>query len=269
MLKSLASLVAVAVLAGAAPASAATIFDTASLSFTGIGLDLVLNKGTEGARTVAWSRDTFSYENTGFSRSGGGSAVQGHGSSNGHVFRSTVSNPGGAQYDGVASAGADFDFSFTADVSSLDYALLRQAIGSYVPPIKAIQFNSAVDVQVDWTPAGFSAFVDMPGFADKPAANLVAVLAPGATAYLNEQTLVDGPDGRSLTVTAFRIRYDNWVYDGTRYDGDFIVGRTVMSLTDPRVAAVPEPKTWALLILGFGLAGSALRWRAVGAPLRL
>lgn len=31
-------------------------------------------------------------------------------------------------------------------------------------------------------------------------------------------------------------------------------------------AAVPEPGVWALLIAGFGLAGAALRRRAVGAP---
>jgi hypothetical protein len=42
-----------------------------------------------------------------------------------------------------------------------------------------------------------------------------------------------------------------------------------MSLTDPRVAAIPEPRTWALLILGFGLAGGALRAPAAGAARRI
>jgi hypothetical protein len=36
----------------------------------------------------------------------------------------------------------------------------------------------------------------------------------------------------------------------------------------PPVAPVPEPATWALMILGFGLAGAALRRRAVDVPAR-
>ncbi len=271
MFKSLSPLVVAAVLAAAAPASAATVFDTASVSFTEIGLNLVVNQGAADARAINWSYGGFSYQNTGFvfDRAGGGT-LKGHGASGGHTYRSSVSNPGGAHFEGGATAGEAYDLSLTGAIGAIDYRLIEQVIGQQTTTSPITFIGSSVDLSVAWTPGGFSAFVDMPGFADTPAPNLVAVLAPGATAYLNEQVLTDGPDGRSLTVTAFRIHYDNWLYQGTRFDGDLIVGRAVLALSDPRTQTpgVPEPGAWALMLAGFGLAGSGLREarrrRAVG-----
>lgn len=264
MLKSLATTVAVAVLAVSAPASAATVFNTASVSFTEIGLNLVVNQGAADARTINWSQGGFSYQNTDFVFDrAGGSAIKGHGASGGHTYRSTISNPGGAHFEGGAKAGADFDLSLVGAIGAIEYRLLEQVIGQPTTTSPITFAGSSVDLSVSWTPDGFDAFVDIPGFADTPAPNLVAVLAPGATAYLNERVMTSGPDGRSLTVTAFRIHYDNWVYQGTRFDGDFIVGRAVLALSDPQAAAVPEPATWALMILGFGFVGGLLRRNAV------
>lgn len=52
--------------------------------------------------------------------------------------------------------------------------------------------------------------------------------------------------------------FDRIVFDGTDGDGGFQLDDVVLN-----AAAVPEPATWALLILGFGLTGAAMRRRSV------
>jgi hypothetical protein len=55
------------------------------------------------------------------------------------------------------------------------------------------------------------------------------------------------------------------LYSGTTYNPTFLVGsfetRTGELSIAPVAAGVPEPGTWALMILGFGVAGVALRRR--------
>jgi hypothetical protein len=56
--------------------------------------------------------------------------------------------------------------------------------------------------------------------------------------------------------------------DGTRTRGTLqaMAGRPDASVFTPQSGAVPEPATWALMILGFGAAGTVLRRRAAGLP---
>lgn len=61
------------------------------------------------------------------------------------------------------------------------------------------------------------------------------------------------PEGWSLS-----NRY--WSY----YDRGFVTGGEWRSDTYPFLATIPEPATWALMILGFGAVGGAMRKRARG-----
>jgi hypothetical protein len=48
----------------------------------------------------------------------------------------------------------------------------------------------------------------------------------------------------------------------TGYEYDFPKSEiTEASLTIQQVAAVPEPATWALMLMGFGAIGASMRWR--------
>ena len=43
--------------------------------------------------------------------------------------------------------------------------------------------------------------------------------------------------------------------------GDFVVGEAANSVITAQAGGVPEPATWAMMIIGFGLAGSMVRRR--------
>lgn len=73
-----------------------------------------------------------------------------------------------------------------------------------------------------------------------------SVLAPYAT--ISNVTPIEG------SVVALAMKMGGEVHLGT-YNGDGVPFR------DPPADAVPEPATWAMLILGFGLVGSAVRRR--------
>ncbi len=72
---------------------------------------------------------------------------------------------------------------------------------------------------------------------------------------------------------AFDLSFANLVFDGTYYDfsgftgGSYIFGggghsfSTMTTGSVSRVAAVPEPATWAMMLLGFGAIGAGLRRR--------
>ena len=59
----------------------------------------------------------------------------------------------------------------------------------------------------------------------------------------------------------FRFLFDGYVNDGTDFDD---AGRVIDNVT-LSISSVPEPSTWAMAIMGFGLIGGAARRRRVAA----
>jgi hypothetical protein len=99
-------------------------------------------------------------------------------------------------------------------------------------------------------------------------------------------TMDDAPGGGDLHVDGYAFQIGEFgydLYDGPGFSGTFdaktlavwVNGRQIVSPTastpsfirpEAPTAPVPEPMTWALLIAGFGMAGTALRARkSVGA----
>ncbi|THD65073.1 MAG: PEP-CTERM sorting domain-containing protein [Phenylobacterium sp.] len=57
-----------------------------------------------------------------------------------------------------------------------------------------------------------------------------------------------------------------WIWSQSDPSGEAFFSTTI---TDPKVAGVPEPAAWALMIVGFGLTGAALRRRRTPAFARI
>jgi hypothetical protein len=97
--------------------------------------------------------------------------------------------------------------------------------------------------------------------------NFVLFDGIGLRIVLNEQIIGgNGTTFQSLTTNALRLSFDDFLLGGRLLTGDVIVANSFASiLIDPVVGpplpAVPEPGIWAQMIIGFGLAGSALRSR--------
>jgi hypothetical protein len=103
-----------------------------------------------------------------------------------------------------------------------------------------------------------------------PEANTVLVDRPGMKVILNAQdyaeTLVGDVLTRSLVTTAVRVVITDFAYLDALIDSDVSLGVSSGSFTatgyqPPMVGGVPEPATWAMLIMGFGLVGAAARRR--------
>lgn len=93
-----------------------------------------------------------------------------------------------------------------------------------------------------------------------------AALWPGFTSSLGSHERVDfgikrvecGGNCSSTTSHGVLFEAGAFAKEGT-YNGSF--SRAVLTVS--RVAAVPEPATWAMMILGFGAVGYAMRRRTV------
>lgn len=92
-------------------------------------------------------------------------------------------------------------------------------------------------------------------------ANRTLLDALGLKITLNEQIGTDTTSGgintRSLTTNALHIAYNDFAFGGGLLNGDIIVGQSQVTATAP----VPEPATWGMMILGFGMIGALLRSR--------
>jgi hypothetical protein len=89
--------------------------------------------------------------------------------------------------------------------------------------------------------------------------NRTLVDIAGLKVTLNEQIaagdITNNIYTRSLTTNALHVAYKDFAFGGGLLSGDVIVGQSAVSVSQ----AVPEPATWAMMIVGFGLVGGVLR----------
>ena len=96
-----------------------------------------------------------------------------------------------------------------------------------------------------------------------PSPNTVLLNALGVKIILNEQQTVQDATSTSMFTNAIHVFLSDYLLDGKLLNGDVILGHSQASVNGfgSPVGGVPEPDTWALMILGFGLIGGALRAR--------
>lgn len=94
-----------------------------------------------------------------------------------------------------------------------------------------------------------------------PDPNTVLLNLLGLTITLNEQTqLGDGISGLGIETNAIHIGFNNFALGTNLLNGDIIIGNSRAFATPGQGAgAVPEPGTWAMMLLGFGAIGFAMR----------
>lgn len=91
----------------------------------------------------------------------------------------------------------------------------------------------------------------------------------GAISLLfNEQgEILDGDSGIFRFTNAIHISLSDFLFDGNLLNGDIILGHSQASITGyeptvtPPTSPVPEPASWAMMILGFGVVGLMARRR--------
>jgi hypothetical protein len=87
-----------------------------------------------------------------------------------------------------------------------------------------------------------------------PSPNTILFSGLGLTITLNEQIL-SGTTG--ITTNAIHINFNNFAAGTGLTNGDIILGHTQASFSPE--GAVPEPSTWAMMLLGFAGIGLTLR----------
>jgi len=98
-----------------------------------------------------------------------------------------------------------------------------------------------------------------------PAPDDVIFDAGGLEIELNRQTFT-GADGATstadgITTDALYIDFNNFALGTGLVDGDIVVGESQASIFGPPTPVLPEPGTWALMLVGFAGLGAALRAR--------
>ncbi|WP_338502854.1 choice-of-anchor P family protein [Sphingomonas kaistensis] len=100
-----------------------------------------------------------------------------------------------------------------------------------------------------------------------PDPNTILLNLAGLSVILNEQILSgDGTSSLGITTNAIRVSFNNFALGTGLLNGDLIVGQSRASVTAGVAAAVPEPSTWAMMLLGFGAIGFAMRRRRSSTP---
>jgi hypothetical protein len=95
-----------------------------------------------------------------------------------------------------------------------------------------------------------------------PAPNTVLLSIAGLSIILNEQTMLgDGVTGIGISTNAIDVGFNNFALGTNVLNGNVILGHSqaFASLASP--AAVPEPATWAMMLMGFAGIGILLRRR--------
>lgn len=90
-----------------------------------------------------------------------------------------------------------------------------------------------------------------------PAPNTVLFSGGGLSIILNEQIL----SANGITTNAINIGFSNFAVGTGLQNGNVILAQTQASATAGIAAAVPEPETWAMMLIGFGAVGASMRRR--------
>jgi PEP-CTERM motif len=94
-----------------------------------------------------------------------------------------------------------------------------------------------------------------------PAPNTVLFDFGGLSIILNQQIRNgDGLNSLGITTNAINVGFNNFVAGTGLANGNIIIGQTRAGVT-AGVAAVPEPATWAMMLIGFGAMGVSMRRR--------
>jgi len=96
------------------------------------------------------------------------------------------------------------------------------------------------------------------------APNTTVLNLGGLSLIFNQQSLLgDGINSIGTSTNAIQLNFNNFI-SGTRLlNGTINIGHSEAFATAGAVAAVPEPATWAMMLLGFGVIGTAMRRRPV------
>ena len=92
------------------------------------------------------------------------------------------------------------------------------------------------------------------------APNTTVINLLGFSLILNQQsTLGDGVTSIGTATNAIQLNFNNFVSGTNLLNGTINIGHSEAFATAATVAAVPEPATWAMMLLGFGVIGFAMR----------
>ncbi len=95
-----------------------------------------------------------------------------------------------------------------------------------------------------------------------PAPNTILLNVGGLLITLNEQTLFgDGITGTGISTNAIDVAFNNFALGTNLLNGKLIVGHAEAFASLGQAPAVPEPGTWAMMLLGFVGIGFASRRR--------
>ena len=230
MLKGILAAATVAIGAIALPVQGATIILSGSNSSGSDGNSRTATDGTTSVRVTGWSADNGRIENGAVGRWSGGVGVQNSSTDNSH----TVDN-----YGWVDFILLQFDAHVILDTVTFNTG-----------------FHSMYDTDATIGVANLAgAWNVTPGWDNQNS----SILSPftffqsGSVGYSGNDTRGVNPNG---------LAGNAWIIAASTNNPDgYFDGFKVGSVTFNPVGAVPEPSTWALLILGFGLVGGAMRRR--------
>jgi hypothetical protein len=94
-----------------------------------------------------------------------------------------------------------------------------------------------------------------------PNPNTILLSIAGLTITLNEQTMLgDGITSTGISTNAIDVAFNNFALGTNLLNGNVILGHS-QALASLGTPAVPEPSTWAMMLLGFAGIGFAARRR--------
>lgn len=107
-----------------------------------------------------------------------------------------------------------------------------------------------------------SLFIDGSLFVN-PDPNTILLNIAGLKIILNEQILSgDGTTGIGIATNAIHASFTNFPVGVGLTNGDIVIGHTqAFASVGGQTGAVPEPSTWAMMLIGFGAVGYGLRKR--------